>query len=394
MPRWSSFSAFLDDIAHSDDQQALVDQLLQERTDWPWVEASQATFVYSHAGTESVALNLDTIPKDPPFAPMTRIEGTDFWYVSHAFEPDDLLDYMLAVDDPMTPLAQESNILARVTNHWQPDPLNPTRMDTAQMNVSVLRMGEARPFPDWSAFRAVPRGRTYEHAFDSDSMNTRGRKLWVYTPPNYDGSGMAYPLLIVLDGQWATGPLQLPYIADTLIKHRRMQPAVIAMMQSGSQDERNREYISNDKHYNFLLSELMPFVQTHYRIDSNRVGIGGVAVGAIAAAHAALKNPAVFSRLMLISPPLGRGEYQDQLREYNKRFAGAETLPKRVFQSVGRYEAKARFHKPAHALKMILEGYTSVDYQFVETGSGHGLVGFRSVLPEALSWTFPGDAFA
>ncbi len=394
MARWSSFNAFLDDITKGNDRQALADQLLEEREAWPWVESAQATFVYSRTGTTSVALNLDTIPKDPPFAPMTRVKGTNLWYVTQTFESDDLLDYMLAVDDPMTPLAQESNILARVTEHWQPDPLNPAKMETAQMNVSVLRMSEARPFPDWSAMRAVPRGRTYEHSIDSEAMNYHGRKLWVYTPPGYEGSGMAYPLLIMQDGQWATGPLQLPYIADTLIKHRRMQPAVIAMMQSGNQDERNREYISSDKHYTFLLAELMPFVQTHYRIDSNRVGVGGVAVGAIAAAHAALKNPAVFSRLMLISPPLGRGEYQEELREYNKRFAGADVMPKRIFQSVGRYEAKARFHKPAHALKMILEGYRSVEYKFVESGSGHGLVGFRSVLPEALAWTFPGDAFA
>jgi enterochelin esterase-like enzyme len=237
--------------------------------------------------------------------------------------------------------------------------------------------------------RAVPSGRVFEHLVDSDGMNYRGRKLWVYTPPGYEGSGMAYPLLLMQDGQWSIGPLQLPYIADALIKHRRMQPAIVAMIQSGTQEERNREYISNDKYYTFLLSELMPFVQTQYRIDSNRVAVGGVAVGAVAAAHAALKNPAVFTRLLMISPPLGKGEFQDELREYNKRFAGAEMLPKRLFQSVGRYEAKARFHKPAHALKMILEGFSAVDYRFVETGSGHGLVGFRSILPEALAWTFP-----
>ncbi len=188
------------------------------------------------------------------------------------------------------------------------------------------------------------------------------------------------------------GPLQLCFIADALIKHRRMVPTVIAMIQSATQDERNREYISSDKYYNFLLSELMPFVQTHYRIDSNRVGIGGVAVGAVAAAHAALKNPAVFSRLLMVSPPLGKGEYQDELREYSKRFTGAERLPDRIFQSVGHYEAKARFNRPAHNLKSILEGFSTVQYKFVETGSGHGLVGFRSVLPEALAWMFPGDA--
>ncbi len=396
MPGWSSFSAFLDEAvqaASDDERQSLVDDLLNERPQWPWIEAEQATFIFSRLGTNNVALNLDTIPGDPPFAPMTQLEGTTFWYVTHSFSPEDLLDYMLAVDDPMTPLAQEKDIVGRVSRHWQPDSLNPLRMNTAQMNVSVLRMPEARPFPDWSALARVPHGQVFEHPVESQIMNYRGRKVWVYTPPNYSGSGMAYPLLIMQDGQWAIGPLQLPYIADALIKHRRMQPVVIAMMQSGNQDERNREYISNDKYYSFMLSELMPFVQTHYRIDSNRVAVGGVAVGAVAAAHAVLKNPAVFSRLMLISPPLGRGPFQDELREYNKRFAGADVLPKRLFQSVGRYEAKARFHKPAHALKLILEGYSSIDYKFAETGSGHGLVGFRSILPEALAWTFPGDAF-
>ncbi len=78
------------------------------------------------AGANSVALNLDTIPTDPPFAPMTQIDGTTLWFVTHPFADDDLLDYMLAVDDPMTPLAQETDIVGRVSNHWQPDPLNPT----------------------------------------------------------------------------------------------------------------------------------------------------------------------------------------------------------------------------------------------------------------------------
>ncbi len=397
MARWTSFKSFLDDIAQAESgtaRQTLVDELLKERSQWPWVEARQATFIYSRAGMQRVALNLDTIPSDPPFAPMENIAGTTLWYVTRPFATDDLLDYMLAVDDPMTPLAQEADIVGRVNKHWQPDLLNPLRIDTAQMNVSVLRMYDARPFPDWTAMRAVPPGRVFEHPITSAGVSFRGRKLWVYTPPGYDGSGMVYPLLIMQDGQWAIGPLQLPAIADALIKHRRLQPAVVAMIQSGTQDERNREYISSDNYYNFLVSELMPFVQTHYRIDSNRVAVGGVAIGAIAAAHAALKNPAVFTRLILISPPLGKGEFQDELREYNKRFASAEMLPKRVFQSVGRYEAKARFHKPAHALKLTLEGFQSVEYKFVETGSGHGLVGFRSVLPEALAWTFPGDAFA
>jgi enterochelin esterase-like enzyme len=394
MPDWNSFHAFLTQAlqAGPNERQGLVDALLSQRPVWPWIEGTKATFVFSGPEAESVALNLDTIKSDPPFAPMTHLEGTTLWYLTREFEPDDLLDYLLAVNDPMTPLAQEKDIVGRVSRHWQVDPLNPRRIDSGQVHVSVLEMPEARPFPDWSAMKGVPRGQVVEHEIDSRQLNFTGRKLWVYTPPNYaQAVSRDYPLLILQDGQWCTGPLQVPYIADALIKHGRMEPIVIAMIQSGSQDERSREFISNDRHYLFMLMELLPYVQTHYRIDPIRLGVGGVAVGAIAAAHAALMNATAFSHLIMISPPLGKGPDQAQLQRYANRFEKTESLPKRIFQSVGRYEAASRFHRPARELREILEKRRDVDYRFVELGSGHGLVGFKGALPEALAWVFPNE---
>lgn len=150
--------------------------------------------------------------------------------------------------------------------------------------------------------------------------------------------------------------------------------------------------MSNDRHYLFLLTELLPFVQTRYRIDATNLGVGGVSEGALAAAHAALKNPAVFSHLMMISPPLGKGTGEDKLREYTRRFETTHVLPKRIFQSVGRYEMPSRFRIPAYILRTMLNKRSQQsEYQFVESGSGHGLVGFRSVLPEALAWVFPAE---
>jgi hypothetical protein len=96
----------------------------------------------------------------------------------------------------------------------------------------------------------------------------------------------------------------------------------------------------------------------------------------------------------MISPPLGKGVAQEQLRLYIERFAEADLLPKRIFQSVGRYEIRSRFIKPAQVLRGVLEARRQqrgdIAYQFVEIGSGHGLVGFRSVFPEALAHAFPG----
>ncbi len=394
--RWQSFEQFLNTALETplEQRQALVNSLLRERPSFPWVEGTKATFIYARPGARSVAVNLDTIRSDPPFAPMSNLPGTSLWYVTLEFAPDDLLDYLIAVNDPMTPLAEEQNIVERVTRYWQTDPYNPLRISTAQMNVSVLRMEKARPFPDWSKLQRVPQGTTFEHSVSSAQLRFQDRKLWVHTPPGYEGSGLAYPLLILYDGQWAVGPMQITSIADALIKHGRMRPSIIAMIQSGDQSNRLRNYLSNDRQYLFTLTELLPFLQTEYRIDSANIGVGGVDIGAIAAAHTALMNAAVFSNLIMISPPLGKGIAEDKLEEYQHRFESAPVLPSRIFQSVGRYEMRSRFYQPALALRSIIESRSDVAYQFAEIGSGHGLVGFRSVAPEALAWVSPGQVDA
>jgi len=393
MPRWTDFDTFVAEVesARRDgDRQTLVDELMAERREWPWIQGNKATFIFNSLGArKNVSLNLDTIKADPPFAPLKQLEGTTLWHLTRTFAEDDLLDYLLAVDDPLTPLAQESDILARVTKYWRVDPANPLKMSTEQQDVSVLRMNDARPYLDWYSLTAVPRGKVDILTFDSDQLHFKGRALWVYTPPGYEGSGLAYPLLILQDGQWANGPLQVPAIADTLIKHNRLTPLVIAMVQSGSQAERLAEYTSNDRHYDSLVLELLPLLQSKYRIDSAHIGIGGVANGAVAAAHAALKNPAVFNSLIMISPPLGKGQDEDLLSQYAARFEQASVLPGRIFQSVGRYEAKARFLRPAQALRDIFEKRHATNYSYDEIGSGHGLAAFRSIMPEALAWAFP-----
>lgn len=394
MPGWSSFDEFLREAqaAPLDERQGLVDAMLDEHEHFPWIQGNRATFIYAEPGAQRVALNLDTIKADPPFAPMERLEGTSLFYVAVPFEQDDLLDYLLAVNDPMTPLAQETQLQQRVRSYWKTDPRNPAGMQTATLDVSVLRMPAARPFPDWSRMADVPRGSTIEHRIDSATLGVTGRKVWVHTPPNYKDSSLVYPLLILQDGQWAIGPLQVQHIADALVKHGRMAPVIIAMVQSGSQQDRLRDYVRRDTYYPFIMNELLPFLQTHYRIDSTNLGIGGASAGAIAAADAALRNPAVFNALVMFSPPLGKGPAQEKLAQYPQRFQEARLLPRRVFHTVGRYETLGRFLRPNLTLTSILEERTDIEYKFVELGSGHGLVAFRSILPEALAWAFPGWA--
>lgn len=397
MARWDSFIQFLQEanqLTNDVSRQQLVNELLRKRPRWPWIEGNLATFIHLNEYAENVALNLDIIQRDPPFDEMVRLEGTDLWYVQRPFEADDLLDYMVVVNDPMTPLRDDPNLPSRIAN-WKADEFNPSRVSNGTIRVSVLNMPQARPFPNWQSMADVPRGSVNEHDFTSIQMGFSDRRLWIYTPPGYDDEPeLNYPLLVLLDGQWMVGPVQVPFIADALIKHGRMQPVVIAMQESGGAGARMRDYVSNDKHYAAILTELVPLLQSEYRIDPTNLGIGGAGVGAIAAAHAALKNAAVFSHLIMLSPPLGKGQMQQKLVEYADRFENAKLLPEKIFQSVGRYELQTRFHKPGLALAGILDRRQNlrgdIDHKFVELGSGHGLAAFRSIMPEALAHTFPG----
>ncbi len=400
MPRWDSFAQFLQEVnqlSNNVSRQQLVTELLRERPRFPWIEGNMATFVHQSETAESVAINLDIIQSDPPFEPMQQLDGTDLWYVQRRFQPDDLLDYLIVVDDPMTPLRNDPHLPDRIAS-WQSDELNPNVVSNGSLRVSVLSMPQARPFPNWGSMAGVPHGNVREHDFTSIQMGFTNRRLWIYTPPGYeDEPNREYPLLVLLDGQWMVGPVQVPFIADALIKHGRMEPIVIAMSESGGAGQRMRDYVSNDKQYASILTELVPLLQNEYRIDATNLGIGGAGVGAIAASHAALKNAAVFSHLIMLSPPLGKGQMQQQLVEYADRFENARLLPQHIFQSVGRYELQTRFYKPGLALAGILERRQAqrgdLNYKFTEIGSGHGLAAFRSIMPEALAHIFPGHKF-
>ena len=394
--RWNSFIQFLCEIYQTapDDRQNLVDELLLTHDEWPWIERNKATFVYDSWTAQNVALNVDIINRDPPFENMTRLDETSLWYYQRFFERDALVDYMFAIDDPGTPLAQEVDLMDRVGRYWQADSRNGLSIRSNRVDTSILQMPRARPFPQWAAMGAVSRGRVYRHQFSSAQLGFSNRSLWVYTPPDYDANdGRNYRLLVLMDGQWAVDALEVPYIADALIKHGRMEPIIIAMLAGGLQAERVSEYVGNDKQYALIAAELLPFLQAEHRIEPLDLGLGGVGEGAIAALHSALKNPAIFGHLILISPPLGREPAVHLLKDYAERFRDSPILPNRIFHSVGRYEQDLRFYQPALALRGILERRMTHDpelkYRFVELGSGHSLAAFKSVLPEALAHVFP-----
>jgi len=148
--------------------------------------------------------------------------------------------------------------------------------------------------------------------FHSDILKNE-RTLAVYLPAGYDASKDRYPVLYMQDGQnlfdeftsYQGIEWRMDETAEELIKSGKIAPVIIVGIANSPQ--RVAEYTpgqKGDDYVKFVVSEVKPFIDSHYRTmtDKARTGIGGASLGALIAMHAAKTNPDVFGQLVLMSP--------------------------------------------------------------------------------------------
>jgi predicted alpha/beta superfamily hydrolase len=165
------------------------------------------------------------------------------------------------------------------------------------------------------------------HEFHSRIFrNTRILRVWV--PPRYDALGNEtrhYPVLYLNDGQnlfdrataFAGVEWQVDETADRLIRQEVIPPLIIVGIDN-TQGDRIKEYLpyrsfhppvlrpQGRRYPDFLLNEVMPFVNERYRIarGPENTGSGGSSLGALISLYTVIERPGVFGRLLLESPSL------------------------------------------------------------------------------------------
>jgi enterochelin esterase-like enzyme len=191
--------------------------------------------------------------------------------------------------------------------------------------------------------------------FDND------RKLRILLPAGYDAPANAqrvYPVLFLNDGQnlfdsttaiFGRMEWRVDETVDSLIAHKLIPPVIVVGIDNAGRRGRAREYLPypdeflsppeaspRGKQYpEFLVSEVLPFVRSRYRVahDRDHVGVGGSSYGAIAALYSALRYPDVFGLLLIESPSL----YVDSARVLSD-VETSSWLPQRVYLGVGTNE--------------------------------------------------------
>lgn len=151
----------------------------------------------------------------------------------------------------------------------------------------------------------------------------RSRRILVYLPPSYERARtFRYPVLYLHDGQNVFDPhtsfipgeeWEVDETAESLIRSRYIRPLIIVAIYNAG-EFRLDEYTNTRDHHGrggkadlygqFLIEELMPFIEANYRARSEprNVGIGGSSLGGLVTLYLGMKHPERFGKLAVMSP--------------------------------------------------------------------------------------------
>jgi enterochelin esterase-like enzyme len=243
--------------------------------------------------------------------------------------------------------------------------------------------------------------------------NTRFVRVWL--PPGYDeaeNAGRHYPVLYLNDGQnlfeaetsYTGVEWQADETAERLIREDAVPPMIIVGIDNATKD-RIREYMPHrsmhpmmlrvqGRYYpDFLMKEVMPFVERHYRVATGpeNTGLGGSSLGALIALYTAMARPGVIGRLLLESPSLwGSG------RIAIKQSRTVRIWPERIFLAAGTVEAGSAERSrtvvdDVRELAAILRRAVLSEKRLrlvIKDGAGHSEGAWAERFPEALQFLF------
>ena len=206
------------------------------------------------------------------------------------------------------------------------------------------------------------------HEFRSKTFQNT-RMLRVLLPGGYDAPAnrqRRYPVLYLNDGQnlfdastSVLNPMEwrVDETVHALVTGRTIPPMIVVGIDSAGRRGRFKEYFPYIDQYlqppepnpqgkrypGFLVDEVIPFIEDHYRVarDPAGRGIGGSSAGALAAIYAVVARPGVFGRLLVESPSI----YVDEahiLRDASK----VSTWPERIYLGAGTNESGQRTCDP------------------------------------------------
>lgn len=297
-------------------------------------------------------------------------------------------------------------------------PTNSTRLAGGTNGPGNRFRANLRPLPDVkyelgpdSKVKDVPHGKVTDFDWrESKVFPGTIRHCSIYVPAQYDGSKPA-ALMVFQDGHTylkPDGDFRVPTVFDNLIAAREMPVTIGVFIDPGfKQSEfptnavrgwkpepqnRSFEYDSLGAAYSeFLLTEILPFVQTHFNLritdDPDGRAICGISSGGICAFTVAWERPDQFHKVLShvgsFTNIRGGNKYPEMIR-------AADAKPIRVFLQDGANDNRSK--RPgwnwveANALMHAALEFKDYDHKYVFGEGPHSGNHGGSILPDSLRW--------
>lgn len=360
------------------------------------------TFLWRDGGdTENVLLSGGPATWDAPMEQnlLEHLNGSDIWFKTQRLPADARFSYQLSPNDPLTPAAAVSDWPARL-EVFQPDPLNPRRLvrgadpdspAARPREYSLVELPDGAPERWHEPCVGVPTGRVRRYSMRSRKLGNQ-RRIWIYTPPGYTThSETRYPLLVLFDGARWAHELPVATTLDNLIQAGQVPPLVAALVDSIDEPTRDRELACNDLFEEFVVAELLPWVDRHARTSADRREriIAGQSLGALAATFIAFRHPDMFSKVLAQSGSFwwpAETPFNAGAERMAREFALSPRLDLRFYQEVGRLEPE-RLRAPNRHLRNVLwaRGY---EVHYREFSGGHDYAHWQVSLATGLCHLF------
>ena len=341
-----------------------------------------------------------------------RIEDTDILYKSFVVLNGTRTIYTISKNNSLKFYRFYDNLM----DNWDtlsPDPYNSKRFTQRYrregqkfvVEYSVLEIPGVK-YLDWvEQKKNVIPGNLNAMDFHSNILNTK-RKIWIYTPNNFDSYDKPLHLLIIFDGKAFIEFTKAPQILDNLQAENKIPPSVAIFIHNYSGFSRGKDLLCQPQFADFIVKELVPWAHENYNISSDPAHsvLAGSSSGGLAASFIGFKHPEMFKNILSQSgyyqwyPGIQWFQYslqfygEDYVRWWSKdeekeeewltkQYLQNERLDLKFYLNVGNLETRAirpiqNFHK-----MLQKKGYT---HFYNEYPGGHEYIAWQTYLSEGL----------
>jgi enterochelin esterase family protein len=202
------------------------------------------------------------------------------------------------------------------------DPVNPKIKLRTRTSASLVEV-PGDPAPVWQ-IQAVPHG-SVDWNWQHSAVYNDTHEFFVYLPPGYEKGNARYPVLYLVHGSGDTaigwtmaGAANV--ILDNLIAQKKATPMIVVMPYNGGTPAARPAAAAGaggrggngSAFEDYMLKELMPFVDAKYRTAAGRKNraMAGLSAGGAATYNVGLKHLEIFSQLgMFSSAGSGGGDF-------------------------------------------------------------------------------------